>query len=272
MFDCVRAFRIKRLGFDEGHLSVHGYKKLKKYCPQGTAIAAANDLVEDLREIKEEGEIEKIRTALNIHGDALRFLKKTLRPGLSEKSVLNSLEKFTQRRGVAFSFPPIIASGPHSSLPHARVSERRLKSGEPVLIDFGIDFKGYKSDLTRNFFLGKMTPFYAAILDKVRRAQQAALAVLRPGIPAREADRAARESLKRHGLAQFFGHSLGHGVGLEIHEGPRLSPKSERLLKPNMIVTVEPAVYLPDRFGIRVEDMVRVTAKGCEVLNEHWDQ
>ena len=145
-----------------------------------------------------------------------------------------------------------------------------MRNNEPVLIDIGMDIKGYKSDLTRNFFLGTMSPAYAKTLEALLIAQKEAIAMIKPGVAVAEVDTKARNVLRKFGLAKYFGHSLGHGVGLEIHENPRLSVNSQAVLEPGMIVTVEPGVYLPGEFGVRVEDMILVTKEGCEVISGNY--
>ncbi len=270
LFELVKTYKIKRLGFDERHTSVACLKKLKSYCPQRVKLIPANGLVESLREIKEEVEVNAIRQCLKIHFETLCFLKKVVKPGLSERQVLGHLEGFIKKNGVNFSFNPIIASGPNSAYPHAQVSDRILKNNEPLLIDIGIEIKGYKSDLTRNFFLGKMSPSYRKVLEATTLAQKEAIKLIKPGIAVADVDNYARKVLRKLGLAKYFGHSLGHGVGLEIHENPRLSVKSPALLESGMIVTVEPGVYIPGQFGVRVEDMVLVTEEGCEVLSGNY--
>ncbi|MBI3601640.1 MAG: M24 family metallopeptidase [Candidatus Omnitrophica bacterium] len=267
LFEVAQNHKIKRLGFDERHTSVACFKKLKSFCPRRTKLIAANGLVESLREIKEEGEVNAIRQCLKVHFRALEFLKKVVKPGLSERQILGHLEGFIKKNQVRFSFDPIIASGPNSAHPHAKVSDRILRTNEPLLIDIGIDLEGYKSDLTRNFFLGRMSPRYTKALGATTLAQQEAIKLIKPGIAVAEVDAHARKVLRRFGLAKYFGHSLGHGVGLEIHENPRLSVQSQSILEPGMVVTVEPGVYIPGQFGIRVEDMVLVTQEGCEALS-----
>ncbi len=267
LFELAKIHKIKRLGFDERYTSVACLKKLKGFCPRRTKLVPANGLVESLREIKDEGEISTTRQCLKVHAKALELLKKVVKIGISERQILEHLEGFIKKEGVKFSFSPIIASGPNSAYPHAKISDRILRNNEPLLIDIGIDIKGYKSDLTRNFFLGRMTPRYKRVFEATALAQREAINLIRPGVTVAEIDIHARKVLRRFGLAKYFGHSLGHGVGLEIHENPRLSVKSQAVLEPGMIVTVEPGVYLPGEFGVRVEDMVLVTNQGCEVLS-----
>lgn len=271
LFDVCKKYKVKRLGFDEKLTTVAMLKRLKEFCPTRTKILPATGIVEDLRAIKDAAEIEQIRSCLKLHFKALAFLKKVVRPGISEREILYKLEGFVKSHRAGFSFPPIIASGPNSAYPHARVSDRVVRNNEPVLIDIGIDINGYKSDLTRNFFLGTIPPSYTKALEALRLAQKDAIALIKPGVSVAEVDLKARNVLRKFGLAKYFGHSLGHGVGLEIHENPRLSHKCTCTLEAGMVVTVEPGVYLPGRFGIRVEDMVLVTDKGCEVLSGNND-
>ncbi len=262
--------KFKKIGFDSRHLNVSQYENFKKSVAH-LKFVKADHLVERLREIKDADEIQKIRQALKIHGQALRFLKKIIKPGVSEQGVLRQLEDFVRERGVGFSFSPIIASGPNSCYPHAKVTGRKMRLNESVLVDIGIDVGGYKSDLTRIFFLGRIPEPVERAYTYVRRAQQEAIQKIRAGIAASEVDKAARQYLKTQKLDKFFGHALGHGVGLEIHESPRLSQTDPAILKEGMVVTVEPAVYIPRQFGIRIEDMVLVKKKNCEVLSANID-
>ncbi len=261
--------KLKRIGFDDRHLSLSTYLKLQKSCRGKATLVRSNSLVEHLREVKSKFEIGQIRKALKLNLEAYGFLKKVIRPGISEKAVFQKLEKFIRANNTSFSFDPIIASGPNSCFPHAKVTGRIIKNNEPVLVDMGMDVGGYKSDLTRVFFLGKIPQLVREVCDAVKSAQEKAIGKIRAGVPANEVDFQARNYLAKRKLAQFFGHSLGHGVGLEIHEAPSLSQVSPSILKEGMVVTVEPAVYLPYKFGIRVEDMVLVTKEGCEVLSRH---
>jgi len=260
--------KIKRLGFDGKHTSFALWKKLKEFCPRNRKLVPATGLVESIREIKDEGEIDQIKNCLKLHLKAVDFMKKVVKPGLTERQVANQLERFVKSHGAEFSFSPIIASGPNSCYPHAKVTNRVIRNNENVLLDFGIDFNGYKSDLTRNFFLGRITPRVRQVFDALRLAQQEAISFIKPGISCSQIDAQARKVLRKFGLAKYFGHSLGHGVGLDIHEAPRLSSQCTSLLEAGMIVTVEPGVYIPNQFGIRVEDMVLVTQEGCEVLSD----
>jgi Xaa-Pro aminopeptidase len=270
--DLCKQYKIKRLGFDERHTSFALWKKLKEFCPRNRKLVPATGLVESIREIKDEDEITQIRNCLKLHFKALDFIKKVVRSGLNERQIAFKLECFVKSYGAEFSFPPIIASGPNSCHPHARVTDRVIRNNDNVLLDFGIDLNGYKSDLTRNFFLGRIAPRVKQVFNALTLAQREAISLMKPGLPCSQVDAQARKVLRKFGLAKYFGHSLGHGVGLDIHEMPRLSSQSASILEAGMIVTVEPGVYIPDQFGIRVEDMVLITKEGCEVLSGYYNQ
>jgi len=269
--EICKQYRVKRLGFDERHTSFALWKKLKEFCPRNRKLVPATGLVESIRELKDEGEIAQVKNCLKLHFKAIDFMKKVVRPGLTERQVALKLEHFVKSNGAEFSFTPIIASGPNSCYPHARATDRVIRNNENVLLDFGIDINGYKSDLTRNFFLGRIAPRVGQVLDALTLAQREAISFIKPGVNCSQVDAQARKVLRKFGLAKYFGHSLGHGVGLDIHEAPRLSSQSTSLLEEGMIVTVEPGVYIPDQFGIRVEDMVLVTKEGCEVLSGYYN-
>jgi Xaa-Pro aminopeptidase len=270
-FELAKKLGLKKIGIDERHISLALYKSMAKALPVRLKLVEANQLVENLREIKEKEELNSMREALKIHQGALKFIKKIVKPGITEYDVFLKLENYVKSKRVGFSFDPIIASGPNSCLPHGRVSSRKIKNNEPVLLDFGIDYKGYKSDLTRMCFLGRMPSLVTNYNEFVRRAQHKAIASIKAGVAAQFVDAQARNYLKEKGLDQFFGHSLGHGVGLEIHENPRLSQTSPTILKEGMVVTVEPAVYIPNQFGIRLEEMILVRKTDCEVLSGYID-
>lgn len=259
----------RTVGFDTRQVSVEEHRIMKRSCPKKVKLKPCNGLVEELRIIKRPAELRAIRRALEYHQDALKYIKRVIRPGVTEREILVKLERYVKERGLAFSFDPIIASGPNSSYPHASVTGRKIENNDVVLVDFGIDFEGYKSDLTRMFYLGKISKLVEAVSSYVAAAQQRAIAAMGPGVAARTVDQAARQFLKECKLDKYFGHSLGHGVGLDIHEAPRLSEKSTEILRPGMIVTVEPGVYFTGNFGIRLEEMVYITPTGCEVISDH---
>ena len=269
LFEIAKKMKVNVIGVDENVLLVSQYRNLASNKPKIIKLKKATGLIESLRIIKEAGEIQRIKEALKIQKKAVAFLHKVVKPGVSEKEVFFKLEKYVREMGVRFSFDPIIASGHNSSYPHARITDRKIQKNDIVLIDFGIDVKGYKSDLTRMFFLGKISHFIQEVVVSVVEAQRRAIEIIKPGIAAFEIDKQARNYLAKKKLAKYFRHSLGHGVGLDIHEAPMLSRKDSSILEEGMIVTVEPAVYIPGKFGIRIEDMVLVTKKGCKVLSDN---
>ncbi len=260
--------RVERIGFDERHFSVFGFKQLKSLMPQSVRLTAANGAVEGLRLLKDSQELAQIREALGWNMKAYEYLKGVVRPGMRERDVLAKLLEFIRKNHIEFAFNPIIASGPNSTFPHAHVTDRRISRRDLLLVDMGMEVNGYKSDLTRIFVFGTIAPSVEKVYKAVWEAQQEALKVIGDGVLVSDVDEAARKSLKKNGLEKYFTHSLGHGVGLEIHEPPRLSVKSSERLRTGMVVTVEPGVYLKNKFGIRIEDMVLVTEQGCEVLSQ----
>ncbi|MFA5087472.1 MAG: Xaa-Pro peptidase family protein [Candidatus Omnitrophota bacterium] len=265
--EIVASFGIRHLGFDERHLSVASLKKLESCLPKKTKLTAANNLIEDLRAVKDSREIRQIRKAIELNLEAFIFVKRVIRVGMSESELLRKLDLFVRSREARFSFDPIIASGPNSSFPHAKVTDRKFRRDEPVLVDLGIEINGYKSDLTRMFFLGKISESLRKINAVVMAAQEKAISKVKAGVLASAIDQEARNYLSEKNLGKYFGHSLGHGVGLEIHEEPRISQRSCAVLREGMIFAVEPAVYIPNSFGIRIEDMVLVTKQGYTLLS-----
>jgi Xaa-Pro aminopeptidase len=259
---------IRNIGFEERNLAYAEYKKIKESLKGKVYLIPTHSLIEDARQIKEPQEVENIKKALKITISALKFIKGFIAQGKREIEVVAELEHFIRYQGASGSaFNIIVASGPNSSFPHHTPTQKRLGSKTPVLIDLGVDYLGYKSDLTRVFFLDKMSVLERKIYDIVLEAQGRAIKKIRPGERISEVDKAARQYIAQKGYAKYFGHNLGHGIGLEVHEEPHISARVDNFLKPGMVFTVEPAVYLPGRFGIRIEDAVLVTGKGCEVLS-----
>jgi len=190
-----------------------------------------------------------------------------IEPGLTEMAVAAELEHRARLAGAeAMSFETIVASGERSALPHGRATRAKLPRQGFVTLDFGVVLDGYMSDMTRTVHLGKTRADEREVYDSVLEAQEAAVAAVAPGVTASEIDAVARSVLRRAGLGKYFSHSTGHGVGLEIHEGPRLAAKQKQVLEEGMVITIEPGVYMPGKFGLRIEDMVLVTSKGGEVL------
>ncbi|HHT72761.1 MAG TPA: aminopeptidase P family protein [Firmicutes bacterium] len=236
-------------------------------------IVETKGLVEAERMVKTAEEIEKVKKAASIADHAFAQVLPQLRPGVSEREIALELE-FTMRKAGAsgVSFRPIVAAGARSALPHAEPGDRLLSHGDFVVLDFGCVFEGYCSDMTRTVVVGEPTEQHLLIYDLVLRAQLEALEAVKPGVTGKAVDTVARSIIEEGGYGQYFGHGLGHSVGLEIHEQPRLSQKDETVLEPGMIVTVEPGIYLPDFGGVRIEDLVLVTEDGCSILSSTFKE
>jgi Xaa-Pro aminopeptidase len=232
-------------------------------------LTPVTGLVEDLRAVKDRQEIEAIRAAATLAQEALAAALPAIRPGIREIDVAAALESALRLRGSEWHpFPTIVASGPRSALPHARTSGRVIERDELVLLDFGAQVDGYCADLTRVVVAGRADPRQRAMHGLVEEAQRAAIDGLRAGLTGRQGDALARRIIEERGFGTAFGHSLGHGLGLELHEAPRLSHASEAVLPDGCVVTVEPGVYFPGWGGIRLEDDVRLTTEGAELLSD----
>jgi Xaa-Pro aminopeptidase len=257
-----------RLGFDDEHLSVRDHRKLEGLVRAGIEIVAAGGAIEELRVVKDAGELDRVRAAAKLADEALEDVLTRGLAGRTERDVALDLE-FTMRRmgAEAASFPPIVAAGAHGALPHAEPREEEIPAGTLCVIDWGAQLDGYASDCTRTFATGDVDPRDREVYELVQTAQEAALAAVRPGPTGREVDAVARAIIDAAGHAEHFGHGLGHGVGLEVHEGPRLSKQGEDALRAGMVVTVEPGVYVPGAVGVRIEDLVIVTEEGAEVVS-----
>ena len=255
------------IGIEAEHFTIADKKRLNKETPPGIRLTDAPAMVERFRMIKDGDELNKIRAAVALGARIYDRAVEVLRPGTREVEVAAEMELAARKGGAEqMSFPTIIASGQRSALPHGRASSARIASGAFVVCDFGVILSGYCSDQTRTVWVGGLTEEARRTYDAVREAQQAAIEAVRPGIAAGEVDAAARKVLRKAGLGRYFTHSTGHGVGLEIHESPRVADGQRELLQPGMVITIEPGAYFPGKWGVRIEDMVAVTAGGCEVL------
>lgn len=224
-------------------------------------------VITELRQVKSSEEISAIRTAQQITDHAFSRLLTQLRPGLTEREVAWTLERLMRENGAeGLAFDTIAASGENSASPHATPTDRPLQNGDFLTLDFGARWNGYCSDMTRTVAIGEPTDEMRAVYDLVLRAQEASLAAIAPGTPCKQVDAAARNCFAD--MQQYFGHGLGHNVGLEIHESPACNTRDETLLAPGMLMTVEPGLYLPGQFGVRIEDLVVVTPSGYENLTK----
>jgi Xaa-Pro aminopeptidase len=257
-----------RLGFDDASMSVRDHAKVAGMLRPGIELVPAAGVVEELRAIKDDDELEVIRASARLADDALTEVLGRGLVGRTEREVALDLE-FTMRRmgAEAASFPPIVAAGDHGALPHAEPRDVAIPAGTLCVIDWGAKLDGYASDCTRTYATGDLDPRDRAVYDIVLHAQEEALAAVRPGPTGREIDAVARSIIDAAGHGEHFGHGLGHGVGLDVHEGPRLSKQGETALAAGMVVTVEPGVYVPGAVGVRIEDLVVVTDDGAEVVS-----
>lgn len=255
-----------RVGFEAEHLPYAALERLRELSP--AEWVPTKGVIERLRLKKSPEEVARIRQAQALAERALERALALLRPGVEEREVALEIEFFLRKEGAeGVAFPPIVASGARGALPHAGASEKRLEPGELITLDLGAKVAGYHSDITRTVALGKPSPEMRRVYEAVQEALEVALQGLKPGRTGKEVDALAREALGRHGLDRYFVHSLGHGVGLAVHEGPGLSPYTEEVLEPGMVVTVEPGVYLPGVGGVRIEELVLITEDGIELLS-----
>lgn len=256
-----------RLGFEARHLTVAAHARLRELLPERIELVAVDGVVETMRQVKEPGEVARIREACRLADAAL---EETLADGLagrSEREVALALEVAMRRHGAERpSFEPIVAAGAHGALPHARPRDTQIRRGELVVIDWGALLDGYCSDCTRTVAVGAADEEAEKVYRLVLEAQLAGLAAVRAGADCREVDGAARRIIGGGGYGERFGHGLGHGVGLEVHEDPRLSQTYDGRLEAGNVVSVEPGVYLPGRVGVRIEDLVVVSDTGADIL------
>jgi len=267
----IRRLNLGRLGFESVRLSV---KQLNSYQKELEAVSASvelvpvEDLVEGLRLIKSADEVEKTRKALAVAEDAFRHVTQILKPGMTEKAVAWEMERSMRVAGAQrLSFPVIVAGGPNSALPHAIPTDRPIRVGEPVLFDWGAVLDHYCSDTSRTVIIGNADDTFTQVYQTVLVAQKKAIDAITSGVSTKTVDTVARDHINTNGYGGKFGHGLGHGTGLAVHEGPRLSPLKETLLESGMIVTVEPGIYLADWGGVRIENQVVVGQNGPIVLN-----
>jgi Xaa-Pro aminopeptidase len=257
-----------RLGYDDERMPVRTFERRRALAGDDVELVAAGGLIRDLRLVKDAEELDRIRAAAELADAALQEVLDAGIVGKTERDVAIDLEIGMRRRGASGpSFPSIIASGAHAALPHAQPRDVPIPAGTLVVIDWGAQLDGYASDCTRTVATGELDPRDRAVYDVVLIAQLEALDAVRPGPLGKEVDAVARQVIDSAGHAEHFGHGLGHGVGLEIHEGPRLSKQGEVALAPGHVVTVEPGIYVPGQAGVRIEDLVVVTEDGHDVLS-----
>lgn len=259
-----------RTGFDDVHMSVRTHKKLTERVGEGVELVAAGGLVERLREVKEPGELERIAEAARLATSVFEEVLGRGLTGRSERDVALDIESSIRTGGGEDpAFPVIVAAGAHGALPHAEPRDVEIPADTLVVIDWGARVDGYCSDCTRTIATGQVGSEAEEVYELVREAQAQALAAVRDGAEARAVDGVAREAIEAAGHGERFGHGLGHGVGLEVHEGPRLGKQTEDVLAAGNVVSVEPGVYLPGEVGVRIEDLVAVTEDGADVFTSY---
>ena len=258
----------QRVGFEGDFITYVDFGRLKDNFLQAELLSLPN-LVSHLRSVKDKSEIELIRQAVRIADDAFTNVLQSIEIGQTEEEIGLNLELSMRRAGASGgSFEFIVASGVRSAMPHGTASSKRIQFGEFLTMDFGAIYQGYCSDITRTVFLGDPKEKHREVYETVLAAQRAGIKAVAPGRTGKEVDAVARNLIVEAGYGDYFGHGLGHSVGLAIHEGPNLSVREERVLEPGMVITVEPGIYIPDWGGVRIEDIILVTENGCEVLTQ----
>jgi Xaa-Pro aminopeptidase len=255
------------IGIEAEHFTVAEKKRFIQARPSWVTLKDSASFIEQARMVKDADELNRIRAAVVLGAGLFERALEVLRPGVKETEVAGEMEYAARRRGAEeMSFPTIIASGARSALPHGRASGQPIAPGGFVVCDFGVILAGYCSDQTRSVWVGPVPAEARQAYEAVRESQAAAVNAVRPGVTVGAVDEAARKVLRKARLGRYFTHSTGHGVGLEIHEAPRVAAGQSEILQPGMVITIEPGVYFPGKWGLRIEDMVAVTASGCEVL------
>ncbi|MBN1872173.1 MAG: aminopeptidase P family protein [Candidatus Omnitrophica bacterium] len=270
--EVLRKMRIGRMGFEADYLNFADFKNISNLLKHTKLVPCIN-LMEEIRQVKEKGEIAAIRKSIEITGKALNLTGKQLGANKTEREIAHYIKENCIRCGAeGLAFEPIVATQPNASKPHYCPMQKRLGKDSLILLDFGALYKGYNSDLTRMRSIGKIKSRFKKIYSIILEAQKRALDSIRPGVKISDLDSAARQHIEKKGFGKFFGHSLGHGIGLEIHELPVVSGKNKNKLEQGMVFTVEPGVYIPGFGGMRIEDIALVKEKGCEVLTDDIDK
>lgn len=261
-------YNIKKLGFEKNFISVDLYERLTSALGDIKLIGTAGT-VEDIRQVKDKEEIEYIKRAAEITDRAFAEILEYIKQGVTEKDIERELSYLIKKNGADdIGFPLIIASGKNGSKPHAVPSDKPVEVGDFVTMDIGSLYKGYRSDMTRTVVVGKADERQKYIYDIVKRSQEEAVKTVKSGVECARVDRVARDVIEHEGIKEIFEYGIGHGVGLEIHEGPSMSSTSSSVLQAGNIVTVEPGIYIPGWGGVRIEDTVAVTRDGCEILTK----
>jgi Xaa-Pro aminopeptidase len=259
--------KLNHIGFESSSLTFSSHQFLLERLSNGAKLIPLEEELKNLRAVKDAQELTLLRRAIDISSNAFSHVMGILREGVLEREAALDMEFFMKRNGAdALGFDIIIASGKRSALPHGRASGKRIEKGDFILIDFGSGFQGYHSDQTRTVVCGKPSLEQQKIYQVVQEAHDKAIERVRPGIPIAEVDAAARDHIRHQGYGEYFGHGTGHGIGLAVHEDPVVNSENKGLVQEGMVFTIEPGIYIPDWGGVRIEDMIRVTSHGAEVL------
>lgn len=263
--DAIRDFGITNLGFEENYLTVAEFMAYEKKLE--AKLTPMTEQINSFRAVKEEWELERMRKAQAITDAAFAEVLPRIKAGMTEKELCAELIYCLMKNGgEGLSFEPIVVSGPNTSLPHGVPSDRKLQEGDFITMDFGVIYQGYCSDMTRTVALGYATEEMKQVYETVLQAQLAGIAASKAGVTGQQIDAAARQVITDAGYGAYFGHGYGHSLGMEVHESPNCSPKGERKMEENMVSSAEPGIYLPGKFGVRIEDVVVFTKEGCEIL------
>lgn len=260
--EAIQEQHISRMGFEDAYMTVQDYKRYKRAL--SCDLVPATELLWQLRMVKDDEELEALVAAQRIAERALEEILEEIRPGVTEKEIAARLQYLMLHYGASdMSFDPIVVSGPNGSLPHGVPSEKPIRQGEFVTMDFGCIYHGYCSDMTRTVAVGFATEEMHTVYQTVLSAQLAGIRAARAGVTGREVDGAARAVITAAGYGEYFGHSFGHGVGVEIHEAPNASPMNDKPLPAGAVISAEPGIYLPGKLGVRIEDVILLTEEGC---------
>jgi Xaa-Pro aminopeptidase len=265
--EAIADFGVSALGFEEEYLTVAEFTRYKDKL--NAKLVPFHEKIAGFRCVKEEYELERMRKAQKITDEAFHEVLERIHVGMTEKELAAELIYcLLKKGGEGLSFDPIVVSGPNTSLPHGVPGDRRLKEGDFITMDFGVLYQGYCSDMTRTVALGYATDEMKQVYDTVLKAQKAGIAATRAGVTGKEVDAAARQVIADAGYGAFFGHGYGHSLGMEVHEMPSCNPGGERVMEENMVCSAEPGIYLPGKFGVRIEDVVIFKADGCENITQ----
>ena len=265
--EAIRRAKLKRIGFESTRMIYEAYLRIKQSLPLGASLKPIGPVIEKLRMIKSRDEVARIRRSVRTNSEAFETTIRSIRPGVSEAAIAAELDFKMRRLGAEkIAFETIVATGARSALPHAQPTQQKVGNNELLLIDMGSCQDGYMSDMTRTLFIGRPDRQTKRMYKAVLRSQLAAIDFVRDGVRAGQVDRVARKVLDSEGLGKEFVHSTGHGLGLEIHEAPRVGKRDATKLEAGMVITIEPGAYIRGFGGVRIEDTVLVTRYGCEVL------